>query len=80
LLAVILGAGLAVKRAGAEKTGQKLLPFLTVFVLPFGWILVAQNHSALHAGFTFRILAVAVSALAGLGLQEMAMIREKKKK
>lgn len=49
LLAVILGAGLAVKRAGAEKTGQKLLPFLVVFVLPFGWILVAQNHSALHA-------------------------------
>ncbi len=79
LLAVILGAGLAVKRAGAEKTGQKLLPFLVVFVLPFGWILVAQNHSALHAGFTFRILAVAVSALVGMGLQEMALIREKKR-
>jgi hypothetical protein len=53
-------------RTGVKETLVRQIPYAVVFLLPFLWIAAAQNHSALHARFTFRILAVSFLALAAV--------------
>lgn len=70
--AVLASAGLltaACVRCGVRRSLKKAAPFAVVFLIPFAWITVAQNHSAIHTGFTFRILAVALTAVVCAGIR-----------
>ena len=60
----------ACRKRGAGTVLTGLIPYMIVFCIPFVWIIVVQHHSALHARFTFRILAVAVMAVACMGIQK----------
>ncbi len=66
LAAALLAAlkkGLALRRVLTE-----LCVYFLIFCIPFLWIVVVQHHSALHARFTFRILAVAALAVITFGI------------
>jgi hypothetical protein len=65
------------KTKGKGMTAQ-LLPLLVVFLLPLLWIGAAQNHSAIHARFTYRILAVSLLALIGVGITCIQRVMENK--
>lgn len=68
-------------RFGAREALMKTVPFAVIFLIPFAWITVAQNHSALHARFTFRILAVAFMAIGCMGIRSgLKLLQERKKK
>lgn len=41
----------------------RVLPVLSVVPLPYLWIAIASNHSAIHASFTYRIQAMVVFAV-----------------
>lgn len=69
----IVGIICMVRTLGAKRAIWNLLPFVILALLPIGWILVAQNHSALHARFTFRIFAVSACAILGIGLRGIAL-------
>lgn len=60
---------IACLKSGVKKVLMKLVPYIIVFCIPFAWIIVVQHHSALHARFTFRIIAVAVLAVGCMGIQ-----------
>lgn len=65
-------------RRGVKETMKRAIPFGAAFLLPFAWITVAQNHSALHARFTFRILAIAFMAVACVGIRSGQKLAEKR--
>lgn len=67
----------ACRKKGAGTVLAGLVPYVIVFCIPFVWIIVVQHHSALHARFTFRILAVAVLAVSCMGIQSLKEILEK---
>ena len=70
---------MACRKRGAARVLVRMVPYGAVFCIPFVWIIAVQHHSALHARFTFRILAVAVLAVAGMGCQAVGEMRMKKK-
>lgn len=61
----------ACRRVGTGKTLKGLVPFAITFCIPFVWIIAVQHHSALHARFTFRIIAVAALAIGCMGIQAL---------
>lgn len=67
----------ACRKKGAGTVLVGLVPYMIVFCIPFVWIVVVQHHSALHARFTFRILAVAMLAVGCTGIQSLKEILEK---
>lgn len=67
----------ACRKKGAGTVLAGLVPYMIVFCIPFVWIIVVQHHSALHARFTFRILAVAMLAVGCTGIQSLKKILEK---
>lgn len=40
----------------------RLVPFLLIFVMPFGWYVVTANHAAIHTWFTCKTLGVSLLA------------------
>lgn len=68
---------IACRKKGAGTVLAGLVPYLIAFCIPFFWIIVVQHHSALHARFTFRIIAVAVLAVGCMGIQSLKQILEK---
>ncbi len=75
LVSLILVAA-ACRKKGMARVLVRMVPYMVIFCIPFVWIIAVQHHSALHARFTFRILALAVLAVAGMGCQA---VREMKK-
>lgn len=69
----------ACRKRGAGTVLARLVPYMIVFCIPFVWIIVVQHHSALHARFTFRILAVAVLAVACIGIKALEIMTGKGK-
>lgn len=66
----------ACRKRGTAAVLVSLIPYMLIFCIPFVWIIVVQHHSALHARFTFRILAVAVLAIGCMGIQALKKIKE----
>lgn len=60
---------IACKKCGMKRILTELVPYIIIFCIPFAWIIVVQHHSALHARFTFRIIAVAVLSVGCMGIQ-----------
>lgn len=60
---------IACKKCGVKRILAELVPYIIIFCIPFAWIIVVQHHSALHARFTFRIIAVAVLSVGCMGIQ-----------
>ena len=60
---------IACRKSSVKKVLMDLVPYVIVFCIPFAWIIVVQHHSALHARFTFRIIAAAVLAVGCMGIQ-----------
>lgn len=53
-----------------HQTSEKLLwPLLFVAVIPLAWLFVTNEHSSLHAWFTYRNLVVSIYALGMLGIR-----------
>lgn len=74
MAAVLVLTSLALVAAACRKRGVRevmvrLVPFGMAFCIPFVWIIAVQHHSALHARFTFRIIAVAALAIACMGAE-----------
>lgn len=68
---------MACRKRGAGPVLVGMIPYLTVFCIPFVWIIAVQHHSALHARFTFRILAVAVMAVGCMWLKALEIMTGK---
>lgn len=67
----------ACRKRGVRPVLVEMVPYLIVFCIPFVWIIAVQHHSALHARFTFRILAVAVMAVGCMWLKALEMMTGK---
>lgn len=67
----------ACRKKGTAAVLTGLVPYLIIFCMPFVWIIVVQHHSALHARFTFRILAVAVLAVGCMGIKALETMMKK---
>ncbi|MDE7043862.1 MAG: hypothetical protein K2O97_02405, partial [Acetatifactor sp.] len=48
---------MASRKKGAGTVLVRLVPYMIAFCIPFVWIIAVHHHSALHARFTFRIIA-----------------------
>ncbi len=59
---------IACRRKGTQTVLTGLVPYAAAFCIPFVWIIAVQHHSALHARFTFRILALAALAVGCMGI------------
>ncbi len=70
---------MACRKKGIAPVMVKMLPYAAVFCIPFVWIIAVQHHSALHARFTFRIISVAVLAVACMGIKALEMMTGGKK-
>ena len=46
-----------------EKMLVRIIPYLIISCMPFVWYIVLQNHSLYHAFFTYRNLAILVTAV-----------------
>ncbi len=66
---------LACRKAGIRKMLPIVLVFAVIACVPFGWITVVQYHSALHARFTFRIIAIAAMAAGSVGVRAVQELR-----
>ncbi|MCM1213223.1 MAG: hypothetical protein NC331_14160 [Lachnospiraceae bacterium] len=81
MAAVIALVSLTLIIAACRKKGMGaligLIPYMLVFCIPFVWIIAVQHHSALHARFTFRIIAVAALAVGCMGIQAWKEISKK---
>lgn len=75
LVLVIIACG----KKGTGTVLVRLVPYMIIFCIPFVWIIVVQHHSALHARFTFRIIAVAVMAVSCMGLKGLEIMTVKEK-
>lgn len=64
-------------RKGIIKTIKKQIPFAIICAIPFVWIAFVQNHSAIHARFTFRILSITFLGIAGMGICASRMLSDK---
>lgn len=42
---------------------KKLIPYVLIALLPFGWYLVTRNHSYMHCWMTWRILNISIFAV-----------------
>lgn len=71
---------LAVWKTGIKKMLPTLLVLAVVACIPFAWIAVVQYHSALHARFTFRIIAVAAMAIGSMGVKAAQELKKMLKK
>lgn len=69
----------ACRRKGISVVLPGMVPYMIAFCIPFVWIIAVQHHSALHARFTFRILAVAVMAVGCMGLKALEIVTGKEK-
>lgn len=58
--------------------GMTIFCLAVIAVLPFAWIAVTQNHTAIHCGFTFRIMGVTVFALWCMLVCSLRTIKRKK--
>lgn len=70
---------MACRKRGAGPVLVEMIPYLTIFCIPFVWIIAVQHHSALHARFTFRILAVAVMAVGCMWIKALEIMTGKTK-
>ena len=62
IAALISGLTCLVKAYNVE-WGISILCLAVVALLPVGWLILTQNHTAIHCIFTFRIFGVSVMAL-----------------
>jgi hypothetical protein len=51
-----------------------------VALLPFAWLVVTQNHTAIHCFFTFRIMGVTICALWCMTICSLRTMKRKKSK
>lgn len=65
-------------KARSENWGTTIFCLAVVAVLPFIWLAVTQNHTAIHCGFTFRIMGVSVFALWCMIVSSVRTIKRKK--
>jgi len=65
---------------GVKPMLPKLIVLLLTACIPFAWIAVVQHHSALHARFTFRIIAVAAMAIGTMGICAVQELKNRAKK
>lgn len=77
IVLALVTIGFAIFKTSAKMVLLQVVPFVIIFCIPFVWIIVVQHHSALHARFTFRILAVAMLAVGCTGIQSLKEILEK---
>lgn len=66
---------LAARKGGVKPTISILIPYLLIALSPFVWITVVQHHCALHARFTFRIIALTAMAFACIGVECVRVLR-----
>lgn len=67
---------MAFRKRGTKEILAELVPYLAIFCIPFVWIIAVQHHSALHARFTFRIIAIAVLAVGSMGCHAWKELRK----
>lgn len=70
---------ISILKSRGEMKLKSLVPYGIIFCIPFVWIIVVQHHSALHARFTFRIIGIAVAAIACMGIEAYCAIKSAKK-
>ncbi len=53
-----------------------MLALAVVAMLPVGWMILTQNHTAIHSLFTFRILGISILALWCMSISSIATIHK----
>lgn len=61
-LAVLTG-GVCLIKARNQNWAASVVCLGVIALLPFAWLILTQNHTAIHCWFTFRIMGVTVFAL-----------------
>lgn len=74
--AVITGVW-CLARARSAEWGVSMACLALVAVMPVGWLILTQNHTAIHCFFTFRIMGVSVMALWCMTVCSVLTIRRK---
>ncbi len=58
----ILALALSIYKKETRSYFKNLTTFLLIALLPVGWMLVTEHHSAVHIHFVFRILGISAAA------------------
>lgn len=61
--AALISGLLCLVKARNANWGVSVICLAIVGLLPFAWLTLTQNHTAIHCAFTFRIMAVSIMAL-----------------
>lgn len=63
VLAALVSAVVCLVKARCAKWAATMVCLAVTALFPFGWMVLTQNHTAIHCVFTFRIFGVTVMAL-----------------
>jgi hypothetical protein len=63
LIVVIVLLALVISKKCSVVKPINVLPLACIACLPLGWCIVVREHSALHAFFTHRIIAILIMAI-----------------
>lgn len=62
-LAALLSVGCRMAKGRSREWGMSAACLAAAALFPVGWLVLTQNHTAIHCIFTFRIMGVSVMAL-----------------
>ena len=57
--------------APATQAIRRRAPLLVLALLPYGWLVVLSQHSAIHAWFTYRMLAITLFVVIAVTMSEL---------
>lgn len=76
VVAAALVAGIVLGR----RDMRRLLPYLLIGAYPFVWYFVLQEHSYVHAHYTYRLLSITIFAFLAILIRELYDVRMRKEK
>ncbi len=77
--AAILSVVICLIKARSMSWGISIICLGMIALLPFVWLVLTQNHTAIHCWFTFRIMGVSICALCGMTVCSVRSLWEKKR-
>lgn len=76
-LSAVITAICCLVRARSVEWGISMICLAAAGLMPVAWLVLTQNHTAIHCTFTFRIMGVSVMALWCMTVSSVLTIRRK---
>lgn len=77
--AAVISVMLCLIKARNWNWGISVICLGVIALLPIAWLILTQNHTAIHCWFTFRIMGASICALCSMTICSLGALRRKKR-